>query len=269
MPRPLPHSLRAPRFTPVPAWMGCGGGKATQASAPRKVQNSSKELTGKAKASPSGRFPSALPPSAEGRRDFARIFFANERKIFFVARGMASMRALQPSAGPSSAHIGDLSEQVVERARNLFLDVFTAQLTQVQGTAPDPSWVEGLCSKAMLAMTVNVGLDFALHMEMLPTFLQPFFLVIMLGEPLQARIATYGFVAERPDQITGDRPESKRTPMCVRLLSPDLLDEADDQHWEVSYFIQHVSSASIKQAVEEDFHSVRKAANSGSWQLLS
>jgi len=264
--------------------MGCGGGKATQASAPRRVQNSSKDLTGKAKSSPSGSFQSALPPSNEGRRDFTRIFFANERKIFFVARGMPSMRALQPTTGPSSAHIGDLSEQVVERARNLFIDVFTAQLTQVQGTAPDPSWVESLCSKAMLAMTVNVGLDFALHMEMLPTFLQPFFLVIMLGEPLQARIATYGFIAERVDQIIGDRPESKRTPICVRLLSPDLLgeaaardssrrdllsSEADGRPWEVGYSIRQVSAASIKQAVEADFDSVRAAANSGSWQPLS
>merc|ERR1719443_2707090 len=123
---------------------------------------------------------------------------------------MASMRPLQPTAGPSSAHIGDLNEQVVERATSLFLEVVTTQLAQVFGTAPDPTLVENLCAKAMLAMTVNVGLDFALHMEMLPTFLQPFLLVIVLGEPLQARVATYGFVAQRADQITGDRPDSKR-----------------------------------------------------------
>lgn len=230
---------------------------------------SSKELTGKAKASPSGRFQSVLPPSGEGRRDFARIFFANERKIFIAAHGMPSMRPLQPTAGPSSAHIGDLNEQVVERATSLFNEVVTAQLIQVLGTAPDPAIVESLCSKAMLAMTVNVGLDFALHMEMLPTFLQPFFLIIVLGEPLQARVATYGFVAQRPDQIKGDRPESKRTPICVRLLSPDLVAQVDGQSWQVDYRIREVRTTAIMQAVEGDFNSVREATNSGSFKSLS
>jgi len=178
------------------------------------------------------------------------------------------MKPLQPTTGPSSAHIGDLSEQVVERASSLFHEVFSQHLTQVLEKDPEAGLVEKICRKAMLAMTVNVGLDFALHMEMLPTFLQPFFLVIVLGEPLQARIATYGFVAQRPDQITGDRPESKRTPICVRLLSPDLLAEEDGAEWEVDYRITQVRTTAIKQAVEGDFDSVREAANAGSWKQL-
>merc|ERR1712179_395703 len=115
-------------------------------------------------------------------------------------------------------------------------------------------------------MTVNIGLDFALHMEMMPTFLQPFFLVIVLGEPMEARVATYGFVAQRPDQITGDRPESKRTPFCVRLLSPNLMAEVDGQNseaygqnWEVDYTIQEVRTTAIMQAVEGDMNKVREA----------
>jgi len=244
--------------------MGCGGAKAGQVQDGAKP----KELPSSLKANQAGRFASVLPPSDEGRRDFARIFFANERKIFIAARGMPSMRPLQPTIGPSSAHIGDLNEQVVARATSLFAEVVTAQLTQVLGTAPEPSLVESLCSKAMLAMTVNVGLDFALHMEMLPTFLQPFFLVIVLGEPLQARVATYGFVAQRPDQIKGDRPESKRTPICVRLLSPDLMAEVDGQNWEVDYRIREVRTTAIMQAVEGDFNGVREATNTGSWKPL-
>jgi hypothetical protein len=251
--------------------MGCGGGKA-QAQAHTQVQDATKfkALTGKAKASPSGKFPTMLPPSGEGLRDFARIFFANDRKIFIAAEGMPSMRPLQPTVGPSSSHIGDLNEQVVERATSRFTEVVTAQLTQVFGTAPDPACVERLCSKAMLAMTVNVGLDFALHMEMLPSFLQPVFLIIVLGEPMQARVATYGFVAQKPEQIKGDRPESKRTPICVRLLSPDLMADREEQasDWHVDYKLWEVRTTTILQAAEGDMESIRAAANTGSWQPL-
>lgn len=185
-----------------------------------------------------------------------------------LGRGMPSMRPLQPTPGPSSAHIGDLSEQVVQRASCLFNEAVTAQLMQVLGTSPEPAVVDNLCAKAMLAMTVNVGLDFALHMEMLPTFLQPFFLVIVLGEPMEARVATFGFVAQRPDQIKGDRPESKRTPICVRLLSPDLMNEASGQNWEVDYKIRECKTIAIQQAVEADVNIVREAANAGSWQPM-
>merc|ERR1719162_2071456 len=102
-------------------------------------------------------------------------------------------------------------------------------------------------------------------MEMLPTFLQPFFLIILLGEPMQARVATYGFVAQRPDQITGDRPESKRTPICVRLLSPDIIADSDGQNWEVEYKVSSVRTAAIMQAAEADMNKVREATTSGSW----
>lgn len=88
-------------------------------------------------------------------------------------------------------------------------------------------------------------------MKLLPTFLQPFFLIIVLGDLSEARAATYGFVAERPQQIEGDRPESKRTPFCVRLLSPDLLasDEAEAKNWEVEYHVQEVQTSTIMQAI--------------------
>jgi len=251
-----------------PAWMGCGGAKAGQVTAQVQDGAKPKELPSSLKANPAGRFASVLPPSDEGRRDFARIFFANERKIFIAARGMPSIRPLQPTIGPSSAHIGDLSEQVVERARTLFLECVTAALAQVSGTAPDPVQVECLCSRAMLAMSVNVGLDFALHMQMLPTFLQPFFLVIVLGEPWEARVATYGFVAERPDQIVGDRPESKRTPFCVRLISPDLMGQADGQNWEVAYRVRDVRTTAIMQAVEGDMGTIRESTSSAKWEPL-
>jgi hypothetical protein len=222
-----------------------------------------------------GRFQSELPRYEEIRRDFARIFFADERKIFVVAPGMPSMRPLQPTSAPSSAHVGDLNENVVERAEVLFTECLTQNLTQAcGGRAPDPEMVERLRIRATAAMTVNVGIDFAMHMKLLPTFLQPFFLIIIMPDLKEARAATFGFVAEQPQHIVGDRPESKRTPFCVRLLSPNLLAPEEEQEemrrcWQVDYAIQGVHTSTIKQAVDNEMQLVREAIMKDSWSPLT
>jgi hypothetical protein len=251
--------------------MGCGSGKASanQVHAPKQDA-----LPASLAAAQRGRFQCTLAPIAEGRRDFARIFFADERKIYFMSRGMPSMRPIQATTGPSSAHIGDLSEMVVERATALFCESLTQQMTQASGTAPDPNLVEVLRQRAMAAMSVNVGIEFALEMKLLPTFLQPAFVIILLDNPLQARAATYGFVAATPDQIQGDRPESKRTPFCVRLLSPELLTtdappkEGAQTQWEVQYSLVGSRVQTILQAMEFDMPKVREATTSARWDPL-
>lgn len=250
--------------------MGCGCGKA-QAGQVHNATVKRDPLPAALAVASSGRFQSALPPESEGRRDFARIFFADQRKIFIIAKNMPSMRPLQPTAGPSSAHIGDLSEQVIERAESLFKESLLVHLKQACPSAADASMVETLRKRAMAAMTVNVGVDFALHMKLLPTFLQPFFLIIVLGDLSEARAATYGFVAERPQQIEGDRPESKRTPFCVRLLSPDLLasDEAEAKNWEVEYNVREVQTSTIMQAVEMDAPKLRESLAAERWEPLT
>eukprot|EP00442_Polarella_glacialis_P038622 CAMPEP_0115059980 /NCGR_PEP_ID=MMETSP0227-20121206/7214_1 /TAXON_ID=89957 /ORGANISM="Polarella glacialis, Strain CCMP 1383" /LENGTH=181 /DNA_ID=CAMNT_0002445153 /DNA_START=399 /DNA_END=941 /DNA_ORIENTATION=- len=181
---------------------------------------------------------------------------------------MPNIRPLKPSAGPSSAHIGDLNELAVAKAEELFRDSLTAQLTQAcGGSAPPAKLVDLLSRRAMRAMTVNVGIDFATKMDLLPTFLQPFFLIIVLSDLSEARAATYGFVAANTKQIVGDRPESKRTPFCVRLLSPDLLSASEDSiDWEVEYSVRELRKVqTILQAVEMDMPKVRDAMRKGRW----
>jgi len=250
--------------------MGCGCGKATAGQV--HVASLKKEpLPAALAAAAKGRFQSALSPISEGKRDFARIFFANERKIFLIAPNMPSMRPLQPTSSASSAHIGDMSEQVVNRAEALFRESLSQHLDQALPTKPDPSLFETLISRAVAAMTVNVGVDFALQMRLVPTFLQPVFLIIVLGDMSQARAATYGFVAERPQQIVGDRPESKRTPFCIRLLSPSLLEEGDPEDftkWEVEYSAMEVHTSTCTQAVEMDMPKVREAISTKTWGPL-
>jgi len=249
--------------------MGCGCGKAHAGQVHNAVTAKRERLPATIAAASSGRFHSALPPDNEGRRDFARIFFADQRKIFLITRGMPSMRPLQPTAGPSSAHVGDLSEQVIERAETLFSEALSAALTQACGSTPDEGMVRSLRLRAMSAVSVNIGIDFALHMQLLPAFLQPFFLIIVLGDLTEARTATYGFVASSPGQIQGDCPESKRTPFCVRLLSPDLLAaEAAPQNWEVHYRVKEVRCSSIVQAAKSDEDELRAAVAGASWEPM-
>mmetsp|Transcript_68566 Transcript_68566/g.178571 ORF Transcript_68566/g.178571 Transcript_68566/m.178571 type:complete len:252 (+) Transcript_68566:87-842(+) len=217
-----------------------------------------------------GSFESALPPLEEGRRDFARIFFADERKIYVMGRGMPHMRPVEPTLAPSKANIGDLSEQVVQIAEDRFTECLSKQLAQVFGRPPDSTLVATLRARATAAMTVNVGLDFAVHMGLMPTFLQPFFLIILIPELSQARIATYGFVAVRPADVIGDRPDCKRTPYCVRLLSPNLLQPAGaSEGWWVEYSLRTVASPTIKRVVEGDLSLVREAIRTAQWDALT
>jgi len=258
--------------------MGCGGGKACACGAAGQVRDGGpgrkEQLPARLATARSGRFQSALPPASEGRRDFARIFFADERKIFLYAPGMPSMRPIQPTPEPSSAHIGDMSEQVVERAVALFQESFQSLLTQALGpAAPCQQEIHRLCDQAITSMTVNIAIDFALNMRLLPMFLQPAFLIVVMSDPLRARAATYGFVAEKPQQISGDRPEAKRTPFCVRLLSPDLLSIASSgedpcKQWEVEYSAMEIRTSTITQAVETDMPKVKEAVHTSTWDPL-
>jgi len=227
------------------------------------------------------KFSGKASETEQGRRDLTRNLF--ERKIY-IALPRASrfpipnifiagpgLNSVQPTVERSSAHKGDLSDERVEMAGRIFIECITSHMQQFSGTAPDPSVVKALCGKAMLAMTVNAGIDFAEHMGMEPQLFQPFFLVILMGEPLEVRVATYGFVAVKHQQVTGDRPESKRTPFCVRLLSPDLMRAGDTdaaQSWQASYSMRKVNISSIMEAVVADMPHVRQAITSSSWGPL-
>lgn len=245
--------------------MGCLGCKVRQVEAAVK-----EPLPASLQKAPRGRFAGALPRPEEGRRDFARIFFADQRKIFFLGPNMTSMMPLQPTGGPSSAHIGDLNEQVVDKAESLFRESLLKQLEQAIGP-PKKELLEVLVHRAMAAMTVNVGIDFATTMQLMPTFLQPLFLIVVRGDDTiqEARAATYGFVAELPKHIYGDRPESKRTPFCVRLLSPDLIASEDTKSWELEYSLREIRTSTIRQAVEADLEGIRKSISNGKWDDLT
>ncbi|CAE8587040.1 unnamed protein product [Polarella glacialis] len=83
----------------------------------------------------------------------------------------------------------------------------------------DASALEALCGNAATAMSASIGVDFAMHVGLIPTFLQPLFLILLLqdasGNIAEARVLICGFVAAKPKHITGDRPDAKCTNWCA------------------------------------------------------
>jgi len=222
-----------------------------------------------------GHFASAPAPLEEALRDFARVFLAGERRVFFMARGMVSMRPLTPSQvqGLGTARIGDLNPELIERAKDAFSEA-AAQRLSAAGLLEDPGapaeLLERLRDGAALAMSASVGVDFALSVGFLPAFLQPLFVLVALGgvdgAPLEVRLVMYGFIAKDMDHVTRRREEVKSTPYFARLTSPDLLaDMEEGANWEWEYGVNKVTVATAREAAERDAPRLREAVRLGRW----
>lgn len=121
-------------------------------------------------------------------------------------------------------------------------------------------------------MSGSIGVEFSQHVGLLPMFMQPMFVLLILGGsgdvPIQMRMLTYGFVASSLAQTSEGRPDSKSSQFCARLASPDLLkaDVGDaGKCWEWDYSVYRVKAATIKEAVERDGARLREAISCGRW----
>jgi len=190
---------------------------------------------------------------------------ANERKIFLMAKGFQSPKPLQVTSGPSQTNIGDLNSEVISKAMALFEERLGEALQQVSARAEGEAG--RLRDLAISAINVSGGIDFATHMELMPMFLQPVFVLVVLGDMEEAHMMTYGFIAETPHQVEGDRPEAKRTSFCVRLVSPNLLAPPDAAK-EVWYSVRNVHTTAMSQVVDGDVDLMRLAATSSSLEPL-
>lgn len=234
-----------------------------------------RELSAQLVARPHGHFMSTLAPGPEALRDFARVFLSRgqSRKVYIMARGMVSLRPLQLSAGLGTAAVGELHEGMVGEAQTLFIDALTQWLLSVGAPLVPSEEQQRLCGAAAAAMSGSVGIDFSQHVGLLPTFMQPMFVLLILGgsrEVLpQMRLLTYGFVAGSCTQVSAGSPESKNTPFCARLTSPDLL-SADvvtaGSCWEWEYSVYRVRTTNIREAAERDAACLREAISSGRWK---
>merc|ERR1719230_2369404 len=131
--------------------MGCGSSntKVGLATAPGP-------LPPKLGKQPDGSFRTELGKGAEGHRDFARIFMANDRKVFLMAKGLPSPVPLQVSAAPATVNVGDMSHEVIARAVELLGDRLREALSAATVTMPPCHGLESLRDALISAMTVNV-----------------------------------------------------------------------------------------------------------------
>eukprot|EP00933_Yihiella_yeosuensis_P016800 TRINITY_DN14216_c2_g1_i1.p1 TRINITY_DN14216_c2_g1~~TRINITY_DN14216_c2_g1_i1.p1 ORF type:complete len:255 (-),score=36.36 TRINITY_DN14216_c2_g1_i1:373-1137(-) len=248
--------------------MGCFQGKVA-----RQIVNSvapKEQLPGSLASASGGKFQCDVPQVDEGRRDFARYFFGGQ-DIYIWAPCMAKMRPIQPTTGLyNAAGIGDLSKEadgseapVIQRAQELFTSEMKRQLEQVAQTPIDEDRFQTLVERVIPAISVSYATKFTSDFNLLTMFCQPFFLIVVHEDLSKAWVATYGFVASEIKQIKGDRPQDKRTPFCARLLSPELLSDADKSPWQVQYSVRSVKTASIGQAVEGDIPKLKDEVGSG------
>lgn len=261
-------------------WRGNGClADASPRSAPGALSVGLSDLAPSFAMRPRGTFESRAAPEQEVLRDFARIFLASERRLFVMARGMVSMRSLQQGSGASfptprvGASAGDLDANVLRNARKAFCEALTQRLGAAGAPALDEEALDRLGTHVATAMSASVGVDFALGAGLLPTLLQPLYVLVILDgcglEPLQARMLVYGFVAGHMGHVTSNDPDSKCTPFCACLMSPDLLTGTEEHvaspSWTWEYSVRKVSTTTIREAAERDAQLLRDMVKMGRW----
>lgn len=206
---------------------------------------------------PSGRFRGSVACRSEVARDFARLALARTQRVFVAFGGSAGLRPLQ--LGPSLAKASEGGAESSEWARRSLKEGLAEQLQTLSGTRVGDGVLGKLCDQAVAAMSAGIGVDFAAQVGLLPCFLQPLFVLsiagALCGAALEARVLVYGYVASKQEHVVGDRgPDSKYTPWCACLGSPDLLACASEvgAGWDWEYGVHEVRAKTIRRAVEHE-----------------
>jgi len=136
--------------------------------------------------------------------------------------------------------------------------------------------VSSLIDGLALAASRGVGLNFAQAQRLLPLVLQPTFVLVCFGNPLEFRLLTYGFIAESLDQVlatereaSGGESESMSAPWITRLLSPELaVPWEDDSACTFRYVVQAASGRSIAESMASDVAMLRSTVDLLQWSEL-
>ena len=120
----------------------------------------------------------------------------------------------EPIAALASSGSSNASD--VQAAMEEFESMLAARL--VPGSGAAKLGAAGVARRVVGHLSVTPALQLALYTKLPVSFHQPCY-VILIGRA-QVRVATYAFVGE---PISGDRPDRKRTPFVLKILTPDLL----------------------------------------------
>lgn len=150
----------------------------------------------------------------------------------------ALLQACGPGAAPEGPRLGRLAEQLA------------------RAVAADRG-----------AMAAAVGLALAPAAQPPLPLLQPVCILVCLGQPLEFRLLTYGFVPSGPVQVQDAAPEDGAPQCLVRLLSPEL--SAGPVEGQVfHYFVQPARAASMASCLEPELSIWREAVRVGQWSPL-
>eukprot|EP00930_Biecheleria_cincta_P068899 TRINITY_DN56726_c0_g1_i1.p1 TRINITY_DN56726_c0_g1~~TRINITY_DN56726_c0_g1_i1.p1 ORF type:complete len:711 (+),score=95.84 TRINITY_DN56726_c0_g1_i1:69-2201(+) len=219
---------------------------------------------------PRGCFQSKIPARHEVVRDFGRIVCAPSHRIFVMSTAAPSWQPLR--LGPSLKRALACSESergqwVLPSLREGLQQHMNAQ----RGLVLDAAVLDTLCDNAACAMSAGIGVDFAVQVGLLPSFLQPLFMLLIFkhsdGQSFSARVVVSGFVAGKPKHVKGDRPDTKCTPWVACLASPDLLasSRSPGAQWDWDYAVREAQVELIRDAVESEQMILEEDLRSGSW----
>ncbi|CAE7711048.1 lipI, partial [Symbiodinium pilosum] len=201
-------------------------------------------------ATPRGHFTSKVSVREEVERDLARLLADPNARIFVLSQPGCSLRPLL-ARGRSAGRTA--------------LEALSAGLPPL----PSEQSAAHLAAQTAAAMSASIGVDFTVQAGLLPQFHQPMFVLLLLGPSpgadLQARLIMSGFVAGKAKHVQGDRPDSKFTPWCASLASPDLLKSSPEPGsiWSWDYSVREAFADDIGTAVECDVLQLADAVSSG------
>lgn len=224
---------------------------------------------------PRGAFCSKVATASELGRDFARVMLASGRRLFLVAHNTDGPQSLALDPGLTSADEGACGH--TDWVKASFRAGLEQQLLSTTASPLGEAALAALCERLVAAMSASIGVDFAAHVGLQPAFLQPLFILLVLGSgcsrgaALPVRVVCCGFVAGGPGDVQGDRPDAKFTPWCASLASPDLRSVSSEAgaSWQWEYSVRGTDgSVRIQDAMHCDLLHMQAAAVSGTWPGL-
>mmetsp|Transcript_21978 Transcript_21978/g.63368 ORF Transcript_21978/g.63368 Transcript_21978/m.63368 type:complete len:418 (+) Transcript_21978:64-1317(+) len=179
----------------------------------------------------------ALDGWAECLRDMARVVqgtgvhIASQRTLHVVRPGdQSSGGVCQESCQVSFDHLARaIGEELLVQGRGSLGESALWQPSagaaakggpgpQVAGWQLNPAALEELVRQVAVHISVGPGMQVVEQKDLPPALWQPAFVVCIGGG--QVRVLTVAFVG---DPVIGDRPDRKRTPFLLRLLTSDLV----------------------------------------------
>lgn len=155
-------------------------------------------------------------------RDLARslnggtVFIIGQKRLFPIK---GSTSGSPGRIGPEACNeaLGIVREEIAKEIREQG-ECLTAAGQPSSSTKVDPVVLRELVLQVAAHISVGPGVEVAMQRGLSPNLWQPIF-AICIGDG-QVRVLTFAFIG---GPVSGDRPDRKRTPFCLRIATGDLV----------------------------------------------